>query len=98
MSLRVVFRRAAKDEFAEAAAWYEERREGLGEQFLTEIGEAVEKAAEHPERYPLVFGDVRRAVCRRFPFAVYFRVRGDSLVVLAVFHGRRNPAAWQRRA
>jgi plasmid stabilization system protein ParE len=98
MSLRVVFRRAAKDEFSDAAAWYEERRAGLGEQFVAEVGEAVERAAEHPQRYPVVFGNVRRTVCRRFPFAVYFRVRDDHLVVLAVFHGRRNPAVWKRRA
>ena len=34
----------------------------------------------------------------RFPYSVYFRVRRNSMVVLAVFHGRRNPAVWQRRA
>jgi plasmid stabilization system protein ParE len=98
MSLRVVFRRDASDEIADAAAWYEQRRAGLGEQFLAELGEAVEKAAKHPQRYPVVSGDVRRTVCRRFPFAVYFRAREDSLVVLAVFHGRRDPTVWKRRA
>jgi len=72
MSLRVVFRRAAKSEFEDAAAWYQERRRGLGEEFAAEIGEAIERASEYPLRYPLVFGDVRRAVSRRFPFAVYF--------------------------
>jgi plasmid stabilization system protein ParE len=97
MSLRVVFRRAALEEFEDAVAWYEERRRGLGEQFTSEIGEAIEKAAERPQQYPVVFGDVRRTVSRRFPFAVYFRVRGDSLVVLAVFNGRRDPAVWKRR-
>jgi plasmid stabilization system protein ParE len=97
MSLQVVFRRAAKDEFESAAAWYEERRRGLGEEFVAEISDAIERAAEHPERYPLVFGDVRRTVSRRFPFAVYFRRRHDKLVVLAVFHGRRDPKIWQRR-
>jgi plasmid stabilization system protein ParE len=98
MSLQVVFRRAAKDEFESAAAWYEERRSGLGEEFVAEIGDAIDRAAKHPERYPLVFDDVRRAVSRRFPFAVYFRLRHDKLVVLAVFHGRRDPRIWQRRA
>jgi plasmid stabilization system protein ParE len=97
MSLRVVFRRAARDEFEDAAAWYESQRHGLGDQFFSEIGESIENAAERPKQYPVVFADVRRTVCRRFPFAVYFRVRGDSLVVLAVFHGRRDPAAWKRR-
>ncbi len=98
MTLRVVFRRAAKSEFEDAAAWYEERRRGLGEEFAAEIEEAIQRASEHPARYPLVFGDVRRAVSRRFPFAAYFRLRGDKLVVLAVFHGRRDPAIWRRRA
>lgn len=97
MSLAVVFRRAAKDELEEAAAWYEDRRPGLGEQFFAEIGEAIERAAEHPQRCPVVFSDVRRTVCRRFPFAVYFRVRDNALVVLAVFHGRRDPVVWKGR-
>jgi len=92
MTLRIAFRRAAESEFADAAAWYDQQRAGLGIEFLYEIEQAVTKAAASPQRYPVVFGDIRR-----FPFAIYFRVRSDVLVVLAVFHGRRNPAIWQRR-
>jgi plasmid stabilization system protein ParE len=95
---RVVFRRAAKSEFEEAVAWYDERRSGLGEEFIREVESAVSAAAAAPLRYPAVLGDVRRTVTRRFPYSIYFRTRGDSLVVLAVFHGRQNPRIWQRRA
>ena len=97
MTLRIVFRRAAKSEFEDAAVRYDEQRSGLGEEFAIEIEQAVARAAAVPEHYPIVFGDVRRTVARRFPFSVYFRVRLDSMVVLAVFHGRRNPAIWRRR-
>jgi plasmid stabilization system protein ParE len=97
MTLRIVFRRAAKSEFEDAAVWYDEQRFGLGEEFIVEIEQAIANAAAAPQRYPVVFGDIRRAVARRFPFSVYFRVRSDAMVVLAVFHGRRNPAIWQRR-
>ncbi|HYT85584.1 MAG TPA: type II toxin-antitoxin system RelE/ParE family toxin [Burkholderiales bacterium] len=97
MTLRVVFRRVAKSEFEDAAVWYDDRRFGLGDEFVHEIEQAIAKAAAAPQRYPVVFGDIRRTVARRFPFSVYFRVREDALVVLAVFHGRRNPAIWQRR-
>lgn len=48
MTLRVVFRRAAKSEFEEAAVWYEERRPGLGEEFIREIGQAIESAVAAP--------------------------------------------------
>jgi plasmid stabilization system protein ParE len=97
MTLRIVFRRAAKNEFEDAAVRYDEQRPGLGEEFSIEIEQAVARAAAAPQLYPIVFGDVGRTVARRFPFSVYFRVRLDSLVVIAVFHGRRNPAIWQRR-
>ena len=69
----------------------------LGEEFIFEIDQAVVKAAASPERYPIIFGDIRRTVARRFPYSVYFRIRRESMVVLSVFHGRRNPAIWQRR-
>ena len=97
MTPRIVFRRAARSEFEDAAVWYEEQRVGLGEEFIIEIEQALANAAAAPQRYPVVFGDVRRTVARRFPYSVYFRVRSDVLVVLAVFHGRRNPVIWQRR-
>lgn len=80
MTLRVVFRRAAISEFEDAAVWYDDKRPGLGEEFIREIDDAVAKAAVAPQRYPVVFGDIRRTVARRFPFAVYFRVRSDALV------------------
>lgn len=98
MKPRIVFRRAAKSEFEDAAVWYDEQRRGLGEEFLHEIEQSLASAASTPLQYPIVFGDVRRTVARRFPYAVYFRIRADLLIVLAVFHGRRNPVIWQRRS
>src|SRR5260221_1540333 len=97
MTLRIVFRDAAKSEFENAAVWYDEQRPGLGEEFIHEVEQAIAKAAAAPQSHPVAFGDIRRTVARRFPFAVYFRVRAGALVVLAVFHGRRNPVIWRRQ-
>lgn len=97
MTFRVVFRRAALEDFEEAASWYEGQRAGLGEEFAAEIDAAVERAADDPHRFPIAQGEIRRSVARRFPFSVYYRIRGDRIVVLAVFHARRDPSVWQRR-
>ena len=97
MSLQVVFRIAARLEFEEAVNWYDEQRKGLGEEFLHEIDELVFRMSEHPARYPVVFADVHRAMTRRFPYSVIFRTRSSTLVVLAVFHSRRDPRVWKRR-
>jgi toxin ParE1/3/4 len=97
MSLSVTFRRAARAEFIEAAAWYETQRPGLGVELIAEIERCVDAAAERPTTYEAIDKDVRRVVANRFPFSVYFRAEERRIVVLAVFHGRRNPAIWQRR-
>lgn len=98
MTLRVAFRRAARDEFDTAALWYEERQTGLGAQFTSEIRNAVELASNDPERFPIKYGAIRCVHVRRFPYSVYFLRESRRIVVLAVFHARRNPAIWQARA
>jgi len=98
MSLHIVFRAVARIEFEEATAWYDKKHHGLGDEFLREVDAVILRVAENPERFPLIFSDVRKAVARRFPYSVFFRVRGASLVILAVFHGRRDPMIWKRRA
>lgn len=97
MSLPVSFRRAARAEIIEATARYEAQRPGLGVEFVTEIDRCVALAAEQPLLYAVVHKDTRRVTARRFPYSVYFRTATDRIVVLAVFHGSRNPAIWQRR-
>jgi len=98
MTLRVVFRRAARAEFDAAALWYEDRQAGLGTQFVSEINRVVELVSNHPERFPIKHLEIRCAQARRFPYSVFFRSETDRVVVLAVFHARRNPAVWQARA
>lgn len=98
MTLAVVFRRAARAEFDEAALWYEERRSGLGAQFVAEANRVVQGAAEQPQRYAVMYRDIRCIRVRRFPYSVFYRVEPRRLVVLAVFHARRDPRVWQQRA
>lgn len=98
MTLSVVFRRAARREFDGAALWYEERRTGLGSQFVAEVNRAVEVAREYPQRFPVVHREVQCVRVRHFPYSVFFRAEPGRLLVLAVFHGSRNPSVWRERA
>lgn len=97
MTLQAVFRRAARAEFDGAALWYEERRPGLGRQFVAEVERALGSAAETPRRFPLRHEDIRCVQVRRFPYSIFYREEQDRIVVLAVFHARREPVIWQQR-
>ena len=97
MSRNLVFRQQARREFDAAGDWYERERSGLGETFLAEVDQALRKIAGNPDSFPEVLKGVRKAVVRRFPYCLYFRVRGETIIVLAVFHSARNPTVWQAR-
>lgn len=97
MTSGVIFLRTARREFNAAARWYEQQRTGLGIRFVDEATHAIQRAVQHPERYPVVYRDVRCVRLRRFPYSVFYRIALHGVVVLAVFHARRDPSDWQGR-
>lgn len=98
MSAEVFVRPEAKSEFEEAAQWYESQREHLGLEFLDEVEAVFQLIADNPQIAPVVHGSTRRAMTRRFPFGIYYRIDGDSVIVLAVMHGSRHPRHWKQRS
>lgn len=89
---------AAVDLDVEAAFdWYENEQPGLGPEFLDELRGTYGRIAEGPLKYVALRSGIRRALLRRFPYAVYFAVEETVVVVLAVLHAHRDPAEWQRR-
>ena len=97
MSLQVVFRRTARTEFDEAADWYENQKEGLGNDFVSTVELVLNTIAEQPDRYPVILGDVREALLSRFPFGVYYRLKPYQIVIIAVFHASRDPSVLRGR-
>jgi len=82
---------------AAAYQWYENEEPGLGLAFLDQLLATYDRIATGPLQYQDLRSGIRRALLRRFPYAVYFAVEGDFVVVLAILHVSRDPAEWQRR-
>lgn len=80
-----------------AFEWYEKEQPGLGGEFLDELRTTYHRIVDGPFKYQHLRSGIRRALLRRFPYAVYFAVEGTVIVVLAVLHASRDPAEWQRR-
>lgn len=98
MSRRLIFKPAARFEFDEAVAWYEEQRPGLGKEFTLEVKLALKRAQANPELFRMVRGRARKIRLRRFKkFCIYFAEKGDAIAVLSVFHASRNPAELEQR-
>ena len=93
----VIVRPLAEADVREAALWYEGRREGLGAEFILELDALYERVAQSPRQFPATEEGTRRALLRRFPYAVYFVVGDDVPVIIAVLHQHRKPDAWHER-
>lgn len=89
---------AAKDDLFNAAARYDLQSPGLGDAFIAQVDAVFEQLRHHPETYQIAFAPVRKAVLRRFPFAILYHIRPASIEVLGVLPCRANPDILQQRA
>jgi len=97
VTLSVVWTPEANEDLLEARSWYDAIRPELGERFALAVEAAVEAIAQHPFSFPSVHRERRRAGVRRFPYGLFFEVQEQRIVVIACFHGRRDPRRWQLR-
>jgi plasmid stabilization system protein ParE len=95
--MHIVIRAEAREEMRAAQAWYEERAIGLGGEFARAVDAAIARAARNPAGFPIVEGEMRRVVLRRFPYLIAYAAHAETLVVLACFHLRRNPQRLSQR-
>ena len=97
MTLPVVWTPDANEDLLEARAWYDNIRPALGDRFASAVEATIKAIAQHPMQFPIVYRGRRRAGVRRFPYGIFFEVQEHRIVVIACFHGRRDPRRWQLR-
>lgn len=93
---------AAAEEAAEAAAWYERERPGLGAEFESAIDavlDVLEQDVIPLTSLPGVVGarGVKRLLLRRFPYSVIVREDDEVILVIAFAHHARRPGYWRAR-
>ena len=95
--MNYAFHPQAREEFHQSVLWYEDQRPGLGMEFIGEVQAAIGRIVASPERWPRVHGNNRRHLTHRFPFGILYRIRRDSIEILAIMHLSREPGYWHRR-
>jgi plasmid stabilization system protein ParE len=91
---RLRVRKTARAEIAAALDWYLERSPAAAGRFLEAVDEALHLIEEAPQRHPIIRGRLRRALLRRFPYGVYYKIYPSTISVIGVIHGHRHPDTW----
>jgi plasmid stabilization system protein ParE len=87
----------AEDDLSEAAAFLEERVEGLGVDLTAEVEHAISRLEENRYVGPPLARGVRKLRVNRFPYNLVYRILSDEVLVLAIAHHRRRPSFWRSR-
>lgn len=97
MAAELILAPEAEQDLNEAYTWYEARRIGLGEEFLACVDACIQGIGRMPEMYATVHENYRRALVRRFPYAVFYEHNSNTVTVYCVFHTSRDPDRWRQR-
>ncbi len=98
MKYNLVIRPEAEADIQDAYNWYEDRAEGLGAGFLISIDASFHSMLRNPLKHPVIYNTIRRALTRRFPYQILFLVKERQIIILSVFHVRRDPVRWKIRS
>jgi plasmid stabilization system protein ParE len=90
VSWQVTIRQAAQADLRDARDWYDRQRAGLGNEFLLAVADAMLALEESPHRKQFYYRDFRRVLTDRFPFKIFYRLEGQSVVVYRILHGSRD--------
>jgi plasmid stabilization system protein ParE len=97
MAADLILAPEAEHDLAEAYAWYEGQRVGVGEEFLRSVDARIQAILRTPEMHAVAFENYRRALVRKFPYAIIYEYANDTVTVYAVLHTSRDPGKWRKR-
>ena len=61
------------------------------------VGEAISKIQRNPKMFPVALKNARKVMVRKFPYTIYYEIGREKIMILAVFHSKRDPEDWQTR-
>lgn len=97
INFEIIVRRAAEIEIIDAFIWYEEQQEDLGFEFLQLLDETFRFVKRNPGSYQIIYQNIRRALLRKFPYALFYIIENHQIIILGCFHQKRRPDGWMAK-
>lgn len=97
MKYRLIVRPEAENDLNEAFLWYEDKRKGLGHDFLLHIDSGIRFITRNPEIYRSEYRGTKKHMVKRFPYKIVYLTQNEIIIILAVLHTKRNPELLKKR-
>ncbi len=83
---------AANEDLINGYRFYEQQQQGVGDYFLDSLFADIDSLVIYHGVHPVFFHHYHRMLAKRFPFAIYYTIEGDDIVIYAILDCRQNPA------
>jgi len=77
--------------------WYSLHNDTVFGKFDKAFGDGLKLIASSPYQYPIIHKNIRRAVLKKFPYSIFYRITDERVIVLSVIHHKRSPRVWKKR-
>ena len=95
--MKVLISREAFDDLSDGVEFYNEQEKGAGVYFWRCVRADIDSLAELGGIHARPFGRHHRMICSKHPYAVFYDIENDCVVVKAVLDCRRRPVWIVRR-
>ncbi len=95
--MNFVFHPEAETEFNQSIQYYEEITPRLGYDFAMEVYATIQRSIALPKSWPILSGDIRRSLVRRFPYGILYSEEANEIFIIAVMNLHRHPDYWKQR-
>jgi len=85
----------AKFELDETIEYYNAELPGLGDLFLSEVLESLDRFARFSDAWHQLSENTRRCQTKRFPFGIIYSVLDGEILIVSVSNLHREPNHWQ---
>jgi len=91
MAFKVRMSSRANLEIHEAVSWYESKQLLLGDNFLKDLYQNLDRISSNPHQF-IKNNGFWHAFLNRFPFVIVYQVKNETILVLSVFNTHQNPS------
>ncbi|SPD75691.1 conserved hypothetical protein [uncultured Desulfobacterium sp.] len=95
--MKITFLEIAQIELDDAIKYYNHESPGLGNTFLTEVLNTIDRIGEFPEAWHPSSKRTRRCQTRRFPYGIIYQILKHEILIVAVANLHRKPDYWKNR-
>lgn len=95
--MKIKFLEEAQLELDEAVEFYNQEYPGLGDRFLQEVLNAVDRIAQFPDAWHPLSQNTRRCQTRKFPYGLIYSKFDSEILIISVSNLHREPTHWKPR-